>query len=266
MTFSPPPAGCSVLKFKEIHKAGEVNVPGAGDARAADTETRYARLLRLGAKALSNSELVALVLGPEGAVSAHVLASQLMDRWGSLIRLSEVKPQWLCRIRGMGLTRAARLAAAFELAARCGQPMSQCGWQVKRPQDLRALLFEEFRGCDREHFLALYLDTRHRIQAVETVSVGSLNASLVHPREVFKPAVAWSAAAVIVAHNHPSGCASPSSDDLDLTARLISCGRLLGIELLDHIIVAGRELLSLREHGWPEAETGSHQELASTEG
>jgi DNA repair protein RadC len=102
--------------------------------------------------------------------------------------------------------------------------------------------------------------------ALETVSVGSLNASLVHPREVYKPAVALGMAAVIAAHNHPSGCARPSADDLELTARLDRCGQLLGIELLDHIIVGHAEMVSLRQHGWPDMEATGHLHLASTEG
>ena len=118
------------------------------------------------------------------------------------------------------------------------------------------LLRTEFRGLDRERFLALYLDARHRVLAAETVSVGSLNASLVHPREVFKPAVALSAAAVIVAHNHPSGDARPSGDDLELTARLARCGDMLGIALLDHLVAGDGVITSIREFGWPVAETG----------
>jgi DNA repair protein RadC len=123
---------------------------------------------------------------------------------------------------------------------------------VRRPEDLHPLLRESFRGLDRERFLALYLDTRHRVQALETVSIGSLNASLVHPREVFKSAVGMSAAALVVAHNHPSGCPRPSGDDLELTARLARCGELLGISLLDHLVVGDTEIVSIREHGWPE--------------
>ena len=96
------------------------------------------------------------------------------------------------------------------------------------------------------------MDTRNRVINQTTLYVGSLNASLVHPREVFKPAVGLGAAAVIVAHNHPSGCARPSGDDLELTQRLIRCGELLGIELLDHVIVGRGEFLSLREDGWPQ--------------
>ena len=113
------------------------------------------------------------------------------------------------------------------------------------------MLRDEFRGLDRERFIALYLDARHRVRALETVSTGSLNASLVHPREVFKPAIALSAAAVIVAHNHPSGDPRPSGDDLELTGRLDRCGELLGIALLDHLVVGDADITSIREYGWP---------------
>jgi DNA repair protein RadC len=194
------------------------------------------------------------------------MAATLMARYGSLIALADVRPQILCRLRGMGIARAARLAAVFELGARYGSPPPGLGLLVKRPEDLTPLLVDEFRGCDREHFLGLYLDTRHRLVAVETVSIGSLNASLVHPREVFKPAVAYGVAAVIVAHNHPSGCAHPSADDIELTERLVGCGQLLGIELLDHIVVGHGEIVSLREHGWPGEDGSNQQTFSCTEG
>ncbi len=209
---------------------------------------------------------MALVLGPGGPVPASLLAVQLLARCGSLPGLAEVSPQVLCRLPGVGLARAARLCAAVELGRRCQGPARKLGLLVRRPADLQPVLDDEFRGCDREHFLGLYLDTRHRVVAVETISIGSLNASLVHPREVFKPAVAMGAAAVIAAHNHPSGCARPSGDDLELTERLIRCGRLLGIEMLDHIIVGSGEFLSLREYGWPVPPEPGQPTLASSEG
>ena len=108
--------------------------------------------------------------------------------------------------------------------------------------------------------VALYLDARHAMLALRTVSVGTLDASLVHPREVFRPAVGLQAAAVVLAHNHPSGCPRPSGDDLELTRRLIRCGRLLGIELLDHLVVGDREVVSIRETGWPAATGPPHHE------
>ncbi|MFH1842859.1 MAG: DNA repair protein RadC [bacterium] len=214
------------------------------------------RLVRLGAKSLSDGELIALVLGAPGTRSAFAVARRLLDGYGSAKALLGVQPQVLCRRHGLELDESARLAVACELGFRCLTATPRLGTQVRQPSDLAPMLQHEFRGCDREHFLAVYLDTRHRIISLETVSIGSLNASLVHPREVFKPAVALGVAAVIAAHNHPSGDARPSGDDLELTARLASCGRLLGIELLDHVIVGNGEIVSLREYGWPAGGSG----------
>jgi len=160
-------------------------------------------------------------------------------------------PAVLARVPGLGPTRLERLLASLELGRRSVFPVSRQTLAVRRPEDLHALLRREFAGLDRERFVALYLDTRHRVVAIDTVSIGSLNASLVHPREVFRAAVAMGAAAVIVAHNHPSGCSHPSGDDLDLTGRLDRCGELLGIALLDHLVVGAGEVTSIREHGWP---------------
>ncbi len=221
------------------------------------------RLLRWGAKSLSAGELVTLVLGPGGRVPAPELSLRLLGRAGSLAALAEQRAQALSRQPGLGIARAARLAAAFELGARVRAPERTLGLAVTRPQDLLPLLEEEFRGADREHFLAVLLDARHCVLAVETVSVGCLDASLVHPRELFRGAVALGAAAVIAAHNHPSGCARPSGDDLGLTGRLASCGRLLGIELLDHIVVGRGEFVSIREHGWPGPEPSGGSEMSA---
>ena len=209
------------------------------------------RLFRHGPGVLSDEELVGEVLGPGGRIAARDAARDLLRIYPDLGALARERPSVLVHGRGLGRVRATRLAAAFELGFRAASPVDRARLTVRRPEDLHPLLQEEFRGLDRERFLGLYLDTRHRLAAVETVSVGSLNASLVHPREVFKPAVAMSAAAVIVAHNHPSGDAGPSGDDLDLTARLDRCGDLLGIALLDHLVVGNSDIISIREYGWP---------------
>jgi DNA repair protein RadC len=152
----------------------------------------------------------------------------------------------------MGPVRSARLQAACELGRRLTAGTVAPGLRIRGPEDLADLLDRELGGLDREHFLGIYLDARHRLRAVRTVSVGTLDASLVHPREVYRPAVGLQAAAVIVAHNHPSGSARPSGDDLELTRRLARGGRLLGIELLDHLVVGDGELVSIREYGWPD--------------
>jgi DNA repair protein RadC len=200
---------------------------------------------------LTDEELLCCVLGPGGRLPVVETARRLLETYRGLGSLAFQRPASLAREFGLGPIRAARLLAAFELGFRAGCPPQRSGFAVNGPADLHPLLREEFRGLDRERFLALYLDTRHRVLATETISIGSLNASLVHPREVFKPAVAMSAAAFIVAHNHPSGDPSPSGDDLDLTARLDRCGELLGIALLDHLVAGDGDIISIREFGWP---------------
>jgi len=212
---------------------------------------RRERLDRFGPGAWSVTELLVSILGPGGPVAPGVVADKLLAGFPDLADMAAARPMVLARSCGMGPARSERLLAAFELGLRARAPVARRGLVVRRPADLYGLLHAEFRGLDRERFLALYLDSRHRVQAVETVSIGSLNASLVHPREVFKPAVVLSAAALIVAHNHPSGNARPSGDDLELTARLDRCGELMGVALLDHLVVGDTEVTSIREYGWP---------------
>jgi DNA repair protein RadC len=120
---------------------------------------------------------------------------------------------------------------------------------VRGPDDVVALIGKRLRHQAREHFLVILLNTRHEAIAIETVSVGSLNASIVHPREVFRPAVLASAASIVVAHNHPSGDPEPSEEDISITRRLVQVGELLGIGLLDHVIIGRRGVTSLRERG-----------------
>lgn len=223
--------------------------PETGLAEEARRE-RSRRWRRCGATGLSDRELLAVLLGA-GRRSGEELADELLARYGTIDRLGRARPEALSAIDGLGPVRSTRLLAGLELGARAGRPEADGRLVVRRPEDLHDLLRAEFRGLDRERFVALYLDTRHRLLDRETVSIGSLNASLVHPREVFKSAVLVSAAALVVAHNHPSGCARPSGDDLELTARLDRCGELLGISLLDHLVVGEQEILSIREYGWP---------------
>src|SRR5208282_4881854 len=118
---------------------------------------------------------------------------------------------------------------------------------VRSPQDVCSFVMEEMCYLDREHFRVIILNTKNQVLALETVSVGGLNSSLVHPREVFKPAVLKSAAAVILIHNHPSGDATPSGEDLEITRRLAEAGKLIGIEVLDHIIIGDHVFTSLKE-------------------
>ena len=233
-----------MLKIKHIR--GDESSGGTCRPGAVGIEFRCRGHVR----GLPDAELLTRVLGP-GRPEAGEVARGLLERWGNPAGLAGQHPAALACAAGLGPARTARLLAALELGRRAVLPAVAERLTVRRPEDLHSLLRREFAGLDRERFLALYLDTRHRVAALETVSVGSLNASLVHPREVFRAAVAMGAAAVIVAHNHPSGCAQPSGDDLELTARLDRCGELLGIALLDHLVAGGDEVTSIREYGWP---------------
>lgn len=247
--------GSNLFKENSMSDHVDVQVEGggssAGPAESAGSDREH-RFDRYGPQGMTNGELLRCVLGPGGGPCAAEVASRLVARYPELGLLAAERPASLVHGFGLGPARTTRLLAAFELGFRAARPPRRAGLTVRSPADVHPVLREEFRGLDRERFLALYLDTRHRLMAAETVSVGSLNASLVHPREVFKPAVAMSAAAVIVAHNHPSGDPSPSGDDLDLTARLDRCGDLLGIALLDHLVAGDEEIISIREYGWPE--------------
>ena len=200
---------------------------------------------------LGTAELLTLVLGPGGSMPAPLVARRLLSLYPEAGALARQSPENLQQVPGMGPARVARLQAACELGRRLNVPDATQRLRVRGPEDLEALLSRELGGLDREHFLGIYLDARHRVLTVQTVSVGTLNASLVHPREVYRAAVGLQAAALVVAHNHPSGCAQPSGDDLELTRRLARCGSLLGIELLDHLVVGDGDLVSIREYGWP---------------
>lgn len=206
------------------------------------------RLLERGPAVLSEAELLACVLGVGVAgCDALELSAELLRRHpdGGLARLS---PEALSRERGVGAARAARLSAALELSRRWS------GADAARPDPVdsprRAL--QELGGMAelrKEHFVALYLDACRRLVHRETVSVGTLTASLVHPREVFGPALERPAAALIVAHNHPSGDPEPSREDRETTRRLCEAGRILGLPILDHLIIASRGFFSFREQG-----------------
>ena len=205
------------------------------------------KLARTGVEALSESELLALILraGYAGRGVLEVAAEVLTACPEGLHRAGYEK---LRRLKGVGGSRAAALAAAFELARRLA---GERDWRpvLDSPARVAELLPPAVRAGRKEHFIAFYVNARSQLLHWETVSIGTLSASLVHPREVFAPAIAHSAAALIVAHNHPSGDCSPSPEDKDATRRLSRSGELLGIPLLDHLIVAERGLFSFKEQG-----------------
>jgi len=206
------------------------------------------RLLKLGSEALSAQEILALILG-RGTKGEPVLVTsqKLLSRFGNLRSVADASIEELSEVRGIGLAKAAQIKAALELSRRLdGDAGEKPKPVLKSPENVAAVVRSRLKGKRKEHFLVLCLDTRNRLIQCRPVSMGSLDTSVVHPREVFKEAVSASAASVIFAHNHPSGDTEPSKEDIELTRRLVKAGEIVGIEVLDHIIVCDKAYLSLK--------------------
>jgi len=206
------------------------------------------RLLKLGSEALSSQEVLALILGRGvKGESVIVTAQKLLSKFGNLKNLASASVEELTQIKGIGPAKAAQIKAAFELSRRLEDFSSEVPEiTVKSPDDVVKAAKNQLKGKKKEHFLVLCLDTRNHLINIHKVSIGSLDSSIVHPREVFKEAISSSAASVIFAHNHPSGDPTPSEDDIKLTKRLVEAGEIIGIEVLDHIIVCDRDHLSMK--------------------
>ena len=215
------------------------------------------RLLELGPDALQPAELIAILLrtGLRGA-SAIDVAHQIMRQFGSLDHLSRASMDDLCRIRGVGRDKAVALVSAFALARRMAAEIRTENPTLDTPERIADLLREDNRAYQVETFQAVLLNTRRRLIRVARISQGTLDTLLVHPREVFKQAIAADASALVLAHNHPSGDPMPSEADIKVTRDLIRAGQLLKIEVLDHVILGRatlerpRDYTSLRELGY----------------
>lgn len=198
------------------------------------------------AETLSDAALLSVILREDsGSLGARLALSHPVPAG-----LWSLRAEDLTAYEGIGPARAAALLASVELARRASMNPVIERRSVSTPEDVVALCEPQLRGCDREHFWALALNTKNRLIKIVEVSIGSLNASIVHPRELFKEAVRCSAASVVVVHNHPSGDPTPSSADIHLTQRLVRAGDVLGIEVLDHVVIGeGGSHASLREMG-----------------
>lgn len=209
------------------------------------------RLQKFGAEALSAPEILALILG-RGIAGESVMttAQRLLSRFGNLKGIAVATVEELSQVRGIGLAKAAQIQAAFELGNRL-EEYSEVGKKplMKTPENIVAMMKGRLKNKKKEHFLALLLDTRNRLIKVAEISIGSLDTSIVHPREVFKEAIAASAAAIIFVHNHPSGDPEASEDDIKLTKRLAEAGDIMGIDVLDHVIIGDKTFLSLKREG-----------------
>ncbi|MBN8247952.1 MAG: DNA repair protein RadC [Verrucomicrobia bacterium] len=222
----------------------------------ASPERPRERLIERGPRALNTSELLAILLrtGTTGA-SAVEVGHQLLRRFGSLEAVARAPLDQLVTVRGVGPDKAALLKAAFELAVRLTEEKRRATPLLDTPGSVATMLREELSLLETERFLVLLLDTRRHLIRIEEVGRGLLDSVLVHPREVFRPALVGSAHSIVVAHNHPSGDPTPSEADIRTTRDLIRAGQLLRVELLDHIIIGRpsadrpRDFCSLKELG-----------------
>ena len=209
------------------------------------------RLQKFGADKLSAQEILAVILsrGIAGE-SVMVTAQRLLSQFTDLRGIAEASVEELSRVRGIGLAKAAQIKAAFELARRLDSPTTPPDkTKCSNPEEVVALVRARLSDKKKEYFLALLLDTRNRLIKDAEISIGSLDTSVVHPREVFKEAISASAATVIFVHNHPSGDPTASEDDIKLTKRLAEVGQLVGIEVLDHVIIGGKNHVSMKGQG-----------------
>lgn len=204
------------------------------------------RLLEKGPEALRDHELLAILLGA-GYKGKNVLdvSRRILSEYPPET-LTKIPIKELRKVKGIGPAKACTIKAAFELSKRAFSVDQDTLPAVKTPKDVADTVVD-VRRKKKEHFVVLYLNARNQLIHKETVSVGTLNANIVHPREIFQPAVVNSAASIILVHNHPSGDTAPSNDDIQLTQRMVRAGEMMGIDVLDHVIVSERGYLSLKE-------------------
>lgn len=213
-----------------------------------DMERPREKLFLQGKETLNNAELLAILLRTgTREKSALELAHEIISiNDEGLPGLCENTPEELARIKGVGKAKACQILAAIELGRRVATHPRKERISIEKPGDIAELFMEKMRYYKEEHFSTLLLDTKGKIIEEVEVSVGDLNSAPVHPREVFKQAVKRSAAAVVLIHNHPSGDPSPSTEDLDITLRLIESAKILGISVIDHIIIGDGVYTSLK--------------------
>lgn len=210
------------------------------------------RLKKFGPESLSAQELLALILGRGvRGESVSMTAQKLLSYFGSLEGIMNASLEDLQSVKGLGLAKASQLKACFEIARRVFTK-SEIAEETKQKeitsaQEIYELIKSKISNYAKEHLVVLSFDTRNKFLGMDTISVGTLNANLIHPRETFDAAIRRHAAHIIVAHNHPSGDPEPSEDDLEITKRLMESGKILGIEVMDHIIVTKNDFFSFKD-------------------
>ena len=208
------------------------------------------RLQKVGVDNLSLAELLALVI-ERGRRGENVLAiaQNLISHFGNLAKMKEATIEELQQVNGIGFATACKLKAAFELGEKAQTMTTEYGQKIESAKDVFKLLKNDLGNKKKEHFKVLSLDSRNKLISIDNVSVGTINTNLVHPREVFKTAIQHLAVSIILVHNHPSGDTEPSEADIEITKRLIESGKIMGIDILDHIIITKNKFFSFKDKG-----------------
>jgi DNA repair protein RadC len=208
------------------------------------------RLARLGANMLSNQELISILVGSGNSKnSAFDIAGHVLRLVNSVDELQHSTMEELEEIDGIGRTKAINIIAAIEFGKRVYTINEYPLFKITSPKDVYDILKTEYLNKQKEIFIVIYLNTKNEVISKDIVSIGSLNSSIVHPREVFKDAIRKSSNSIILAHNHPSGNPTPSVEDINITKRLIQAGDILGIKVIDHVIIGKGKFTSLKEEG-----------------
>ena len=208
------------------------------------------RLIKYGPEVLSNSELLAILIRTgTKSESAIRIAQKMVGTTEGLQFVSTSTVQELSQIKGIGNAKASQIKAAVELGRRLRNFRIDHKIKINKPQDAVEILMEDMRYLKKEHLRVVFLNTKNIVIDVKDLSIGSLSTSVVHPREIFSEAIRKSSSSIIVCHNHPSGDPTPSQEDINITRRLFEVGKLIGIDLLDHLIIGDGNYVSLKEKG-----------------
>lgn len=209
------------------------------------------RLIREGADSLSNQELLAILLRTGSRTeSVLVLANRVLSTIDRLQDMKDLTVEEMKQIKGIGEAKAVQLLAAAELGKRLYRAAPHERYKIRSPEDAANYLMTDMSSLNQEHFVALFLNVKNEVLHKQTIFIGSLNSSIVHPREVFREAVKRSAASIIISHNHPSGDTTPSREDIEVTKRLAEAGSIMGIDILDHVIIGDQKFISLKDKGY----------------
>ncbi|KZE40005.1 hypothetical protein AV656_01630 [Bhargavaea cecembensis] len=224
----------------------DLYVPKISELHIADRPRE--RLIHQGAESLSNQELIAILLrSGTRQESVLQLSNRVLAFFDRIQDMQHATLEEMTSVKGIGEAKAVQLLAAVELGKRLTRKQSTERYVIRSPEDAAAYLMPDMSNLNQEHFVVLFLNVKNEVLHSRTIFIGSLNSSIVHPREVFREAVKRSAASIICAHNHPSGNPAPSPEDIEVTKRLAEAGKIVGIDLLDHIIIGDHKFLSLKE-------------------